>query len=115
MRNAPHTAVGFVITRYICVAACADERVDVFKEGHNAEDVVPDLVAAALRAAQDRGGGGGNEDEAAEMKLAELVAHELELWGHLVSGSALSEHMVRTAYCWVDTNVINSININQQI
>ena len=55
---------------------------------------MPDLVAAALRAAQQDSGTGG-ENEAAEARLAELVAHELELWGHLVSGSALSEHMVR--------------------
>lgn len=66
----------------------ADEAVDVFKEGHNAEDVLPDLVARALRAAQER-------SEADAEELAALVAHELEFMRTLVSGSALSEHMVR--------------------
>ena len=33
-------------------ACMADKKMDVFEEGHNAEDVLPQLVQRALRAAQ---------------------------------------------------------------
>lgn len=59
---------------------------DVFKEGHNAEDVLPLLAQQAIRAAQER-----SEDDTAE--IAALIEHELNFMHTLVSGSALSEHM----------------------
>jgi hypothetical protein len=65
----------------------ADKKMDVFKEGHNAEDVLPELAARALRAAQER-------SEADGAELAALVAFEVEFLRTLVTGSALSEHMV---------------------
>ena len=64
----------------------ADEKVDVFKEGHMAEDVLPILAQRALRAAQER-----SEDDTAE--IAALIEHEMNFMQTLVTGSALSEHM----------------------
>lgn len=49
---------------------CADKKVDVFQEGHHADDVLPVLAQRALRAAQER-----NEVDTAE--IAALVEHEL--------------------------------------
>jgi hypothetical protein len=63
-----------------------DKKVDVFKEGHNAEDVLPMLAQRAIRAAQER-----SEDDTAE--IAALIEHELNFMQTLVTGSALSEHM----------------------
>lgn len=64
----------------------ADEKVDVFKEGHMAEDVLPILAQRALRAAQER-----SEDDTAE--ISALIEHEMNFMQTLVTGSALSEHM----------------------
>ncbi len=64
----------------------ADKKVDVFKEGHMAEDVLPILAQRALRAAQER-----SEDDTAE--IAALIEHEMNFMQTLVTGSALSEHM----------------------
>ncbi|CAL8471597.1 g11139 [Coccomyxa elongata] len=63
-----------------------DKKVDVFKEGHMAEDVLPVLAQRALRAAQER-----SEDDTAE--IAALIEHEMNFMQTLVTGSALSEHM----------------------
>jgi hypothetical protein len=64
----------------------AGAKVDFFKEGHGAEDVLPALAQKALRVAQER-------SEADTADIAALVEHELDFMRSLVSGSALSEHM----------------------
>ena len=71
------------VAKSVGLHARADEKMDVFKEGHNAEDVLPKL----LRAAQERSAADGAD-------LAALVQFEIEFLRTLVSGNALSEHMV---------------------